>query len=210
MKSNFKTFLANSKLDAIPEIETFRSAKTTKDIVASLVTSNDDSKAYPTAPNYLDSDYGKIFEKCDSTLLGVTNFYFRGISTIFGDKPFEAFILNKTYREDICYSASRLDFFSYIASWQPFLRELIIDTCNFVVTGKRDIHPRMLLDISRSYAESCNESPKGILFPELNVKQRFEWKEIENMTSQEFFNAWIRQKGGLQDLICSHKTMLGL
>lgn len=192
-----------------------RNARSTSQLRELLGKSNfienpgDVNPAYMITPHYVYDDLNKTLLKPDARLLDVTKFYFNGIVTWFGSKPFEAFILNKTYRDEIWYSGTRTEFFDDVASWNPFLREVIIDTCNFILTGRRDIHIKILLDLSKSYSEALRHG-RSPMFPELNVQQRFDWKDIEGLTSQEFFKAWVSQKNGLQDLICSYKVMLGL
>lgn len=213
MHTSLKQHFQKPQFDAIPNIELYRSAKTEEQLFQSLVggsTHPSGGKAFEIAWNYLTYESRDIFEKHDYRLITMAKFYYQGIMSIYGDRPFETFILNKTYRESVNLDCSRLDFFNMVSRWEPFLKDLIIDTCNFVMTGKRDINISILYGMSIDFVQDCYSSETGVVFPELNVKQRFEWKDIECMSSQEFFNKWVNQKNGLQDLICSHKVMLGL
>lgn len=215
MQTNLRGFLQHKKLDDFPLIAEARTTHSTTGLRELLSKSNftenpnDVNPPFMIAPHYIYEDLNTTLLKLDAGLLDITRFYFHGIDTWFGPKPFESFILNKTYREDIWYPVSRQQFFNDFANWCPFLREVIIDTCNFILTGRRDIHIKVLRDLSMSYNEAA-QSCRSPMFPELNVKQRFDWKDIEGLTSQEFFTAWVSQKNGIQDLICSYKVMLGL
>lgn len=211
MQSALKAFFKNEKLNDIPGIEGLRVAKSTNEIVelsrSGIYQQSNKLEAYPIALWVTDVTPEKSLLKLDANLLDVTKFYFN-LFTHLGCKPFESFILNKTYSEDINYSGTRREFMNYLFEWCPFLRELIIDTCNFIITGQRDINIRILYGLSVDYMSASEDS--DVLFPELNVKQRFQWEQIESLTSQEFFTAWVGRKGGIQDLICSYKLMLGL
>lgn len=215
MHSNLKRYFANKKLDNSPLISELRKVNKPADVTALIATSSFNGHegkqpTYTIAPYYTSVPLSKTLLMPDAGLMEITKFYKSNLDTWFGPKVFETFILNKTYRLDICYSGSRLEFFNAVAEWSPFLREVIIDTCNFILTGRRDIHPNVLLELSRTYADNVRRHDGDVIVPELNVKQRFNWKDIENLTSEEFFTLWVGRKGGIQDLICSHKLMLGL
>lgn len=215
MQSRLKQYFANKRLDNVPDIDKVRAANDIN-VVSQLRISEvgflppNRSARYNLTSYYAEDNVIALLTTPDASLMDITKFYATSMDTWFGGHPFETFILNKTYREDIQYPASRVEFFNECKQWTPFLEAVIIDTCNFILTGRRDIHSSILLDLSRSYGETYICHDGDVVMPELNVKQRFEWKDIESLDRQSFFNAWVSRKGGIQDLICSYKIMLGL
>lgn len=213
MDSELKKHFNNQRFNDFPNIDLVRNVSSVKDL-ANLVTLglHNNTKvtyAYPLTAYYDILPKDETLLRPDARLMDVTKFYYFGLYSWWGHRPFETFILNKTYSEEQFSSDTRLEFFKKICSWNPLLNELIIDTCNFIVTGRRDINVKILYGISTDYMVNYWENPNTVK-PVLNVKQRFDWSEIENLTSQEFFSAWVSRKGGIQDLICSYKLMLGL
>lgn len=163
---------------------------------------------YPVAFGDLGNDYVDLLTKPSINLLDATDIYYNGECTWFGNKPFEVFILNKTYREVAGLNINRLEFLDMF-KFLPFHRELIIDTVNFILTGKRDINLKILRDISIQYYNDVRTKDK-VMFPNLNVEQRFSWSEVENLTSGELFTKWVSQKDGVADVALAHRTILGL
>lgn len=222
MDSRLKSFLAGKTHDQLPAIASLREVRSTNELVQKLATSEWVStnerteRAFTIAPYYLPWDVelkdSLLFP--DAGLLKITNFYYRDLDTWFGTKPFEYFVLNKTYREynSCCYGANnvnRMEEFRMWSKWLPFLDALVIDTCNYIMTGQRDINIHVLYELSCGWAFQMRDGQEPV-FPELNVQPRFKWSEIENLTSEEFFRKWVGRKHGIQDLICSYKVMLGL
>lgn len=159
---------------------------------------------------WLRNGFSTYWEQDLPRLIEVADYYYRGIEWgCFTNRPFELFILNEWASNFFSLrNYSRNMLLDDCKSWSPFLYELIIDTCNFILRGRRDINIVMLRSMAIDYNRAL-KNDKDVPFPELNVQRRFEWSEIENMTSQEFFNAWTKQRGGIGDLITAHQIMFG-
>lgn len=190
-----------------------RPSDITAAIAAAGLTASGYSDTKPVAVGhftFIRPGYSTYWEEDLPRLIEVTDFYYRGIfDGFFTNRPFELFILNEWASKFFnVRNYSRNMLLDDCKSFSPFLYELIIDTCNFILKGRRDINIVMLRSMAIDYNRAL-KNDKDVPFPELNVKRRFEWNEIENMTSQQFFNAWVRQRGGIGDLITAHQIMFG-
>ena len=161
---------------------------------------------------FFNNGYSDFCTGFNRRVIEITDFYYNGISdTAYGDRPFEVFILNKTFDKISvgCHNFTRNMLLDDCSPWSPYLRELIIDTCNFILRGRRDIDIVMLRTLAIDYA-NAKADDRPTIFPDLNVERHFEWSEIENMTSAQFFTAWLSRKRGADDLLCAHQIMLGV
>ena len=218
MRNDSKKFITRNLKEHLPKVADYI-AKTSspKSILAGLNSEYANLDApVPEGAAYwscLESSAVKALTDQHPRLMELTNCYYKGIGwSSLSHRPFEVFILQDTFRS-ICgpfsngiYTRNML--LNDCASWSPFLRELIIDTCNYIVTGRRDIDIAVLGNLSVDYAVAIRLG-KNPAFPEFNVQQRFKWSDIENMTSHEFFTCWITQRRGVEDMQYAHRIMLG-
>lgn len=143
--------------------------------------------------------------------------YFQKICTFFGDRPFE-FLLNTQYLQSFgCFdkfltAEQMLDTLAEYTN--PYLKSLIIDTGNFIMTGKRQM-PLVLLG---AYVTQNNDHYRkawqdGNYYVEPkeapSIKRMFSYADFNGMSSSDFFNRWIQHKNGLSDMLNAHRMMFG-
>lgn len=219
MRQESRKLLASISKDAAPEFaklvaSAYNDRKLFSDLHAvSNFAGYESEKPVPVAHHaFVENKYSDFCDRCGIRAIEMANFYYTGIDyTCFSKRPFEIFILNEYFHEIVGGSGNytRNMLLDDVTSWSPFLKELIIDTCNFVLRGRRDIDIVMLRTMAIDYANALDKDIEPS-FPELNVKQRFEWSEIENMSSKEFFTRWVSQRRGIEDMLCAHQIMLGV
>lgn len=150
--------------------------------------------------NYLPTfDFdGNMFSLVDNYLEGkrvtpveVADYYFKSVYTMYGPQPF--FVMLK------CKEA--LDIIDGLG------RDFVIDTLNFVATGKRAFsHPvwRGLLDDEVRSVQKMKSQYKA---EPLSLPQDY-LKALDGISEVDFYLRWVNQREGLTDLIFSYQTFL--
>lgn len=77
---------------------------------------------------------------------------------------------------------------------------MLIDTMNFIMTGERDIP----IDILVSYMDS-NVPCKGLL-----VEERFDSKELAQLSTTQFLTKWVSSEKGMNDCIEMHRLAFNI
>jgi len=126
-------------------------------------------------------------------LVELMDFYFSEKVTTFGQAPLELLFLDKWKNK---YGLSTRDIEGLKQDVQrrsdgTLAWALLLDTANFIMTGKRDIPLFMLEQYIHSDAPVHNPV----------VKQRFKDEDIRRLTSEEFFTRWVSTRNGMNDCI---------
>jgi hypothetical protein len=183
----------------------------------------DGSVTYPAPTNQLMYNWtGQSFSASYLNEIEVADLYFNGIWTWYGEgSPFRFFLTGNHDEECIAEWVrdgskwqSRESFLVKLledeSRWYPFLTPLVLDTLNFITTGKRQIPLRLMTEMMLEHStsldankyEPTDETP-------LIIRPRGNVRTLENLTSQEFFLKWARQPGGIKDIIDTHKMLFG-
>lgn len=212
------------KLD--PHFKQLLNSGEVPDNVVSQVVVDNGSKG-PNAPLYRTFGRGvtldwfsntKVLEKYTPSLADLTTMYFNQIWTFYGPKPFEVW-LNNSYLRELFYGIGRFDtnwsLLDNEAEYSPFLKALIIDTGNFIATGKRQVPLRILISY---HMDHCNQQETAYKSGNTYVgedaapiiKRLFRENHFDGMSSRNFFLTWLRQPGGVEDFIMAHRMMFGV
>jgi hypothetical protein len=107
---------------------------------------------------------------------------------------------------------SRLDdILNQESDTHPFLGPLVRDTINFVLTGKRQMPIRLMYEFMlEHYTMTQDNKYEGPFEVPITIRPRGDVRELHGLSTQEFFLRWVRQKGGVEDIIATHKMLFGL
>lgn len=145
-----------------------------------------------------DRDVRSPMARMNPSLREVVDFYYHPRITTLGARPFETLFLKSVY------SGYGLDERS-VRSVEGDIKEnvgpigyaMLLDTMNFIMTGKRDIPISMMV----SYMDS------GIDASGIVVTERFCRKELGALSPQEFLSRWISTEKGMSDCIEMHRLV---
>lgn len=195
---------------------------TPEQISGVINTSGGPSKTqYRTFGNGLTCDWftdTKVLKQHTPDLVDITKFYFEGIDTWYGPKPFEVW-LNTRYMREAFYGLGRfdtcLDILDDESEYITFLKPLIIDTGNFIATGKRQVPLKLLMSyhadyVSRKKAASAQNKEYGGEEDAPTVKRQFATNHFDGMSTALFFKTWLKQPDGVNDFVMAHRMLFGV
>jgi len=151
-------------------------------------------------------------------LINLTNFYFNEVLTVYGVKPFEVWLNNTLMRDAFC-GLNRFDTCLSVlddeSKYIKFLKPLIIDTGNFIATGKRQVPLMMLMQYHSAYIERkrrASERDNDYVGEDdaPAVTRVFDEDHFDGMNTASFFKTWLRQPDGVNDFVKAHRMLFGV
>lgn len=141
-----------------------------------------------------------VFERNDFNALQTLDVYFNDYLTWFGNRPLEQLAsLSGSQLDCVVREESR---------YNPFFEPLIIDTLNFIATGKRNYSLNLLRMYMREYRMSCQSDVDYALdkysYP---TEKLYVDKDLKGLSSYDFYNKWISQRDGAEDLILTYRLL---
>lgn len=153
--------------------------------------------------------------------IDVAKLYFQGTYTHLGPDTVYTLLTGKAKDSDISdwiYANHKFlsreqmlaAFLKRVSTWSSFIEPLMLDTANFILTGKRQMPIRLMQEMMlEHYSSSGSNRYDGPHATPLIIRPRADLKELYNLTRKEFFLKWVRTPGGLNDIIATHRMLCG-